>query len=124
MQALSLTSTQGSAMTYVTWAVLSLIGRPPVSLMRRRAGESGAGAYPPGVASRVSWTRDVGPGDAGMRVTLRSRTADGGLTDVLGVLERWSDDEVLVRDRHGVLHTVAPEAVVAAKRIPPPPERR
>jgi hypothetical protein len=72
----------------------------------------------------VRYARQVGPGDAGVRVSLRHRTADGRLTDVLGQLERWDDAAVLVRDRHGVLHAVPPADVVAAKRVPPPPERR
>ncbi len=67
---------------------------------------------------------DAGPGDAGMRVSLRRRTSDGQLTDVLGVLEQWADGVVLVRDRHDAVHTVAAEDVVAVRRIPPPPPRR
>ena len=72
----------------------------------------------------MRYTRDVGPGDAGMRVSVRHRIADGRLTDVLGQLERWTADTVLVRDRHGVLHTLAAADVVAAKRVPPPPAPR
>ena len=72
----------------------------------------------------VRYARDVGPGDAGVRVSLRHRIPGGGLTDVLGQLESWTAETVLVRDRHGVLHTVAAGDVVAAKRVPPPPERR
>ena len=72
----------------------------------------------------MRYAREVGEGDAGVRVTLRHRTADGRLSDVLGELESWTADTVLVRDRHGVVHAVAAEAVVAAKRIPPPPDPR
>ncbi|MFP5218564.1 MAG: hypothetical protein ACLGIG_02325 [Actinomycetes bacterium] len=72
----------------------------------------------------MRYTRDAGPGDTGLRVTLRRRLADGGLGDVLGVVEHWADGEVRVRDRHGVVHVVAEVDVVAAKRVPPPPERR
>lgn len=72
----------------------------------------------------MRYARDVGEGDHGVRVSLRHRTADGGLTDVLGELQSWTSETVVVRDRHGALHTVAADAVVAAKRIPPPPERR
>jgi hypothetical protein len=72
----------------------------------------------------VRYTRDVGPGDAGVRVSLRRRLPEGGLGDLLGVVERWSGGEVSLRDRHGRLHTVAEDDVVAAKRVPPAPERR
>jgi hypothetical protein len=72
----------------------------------------------------VRYIRDVGPGDVGVRATVRHRLADGQLTDVVGVVERWSDGVVLVRDRRERLHTVAEADVVAARRVPPPPERR
>ena len=61
--------------------------------------------------------------DVGARVVVRRRLADGGLGDLLGELVRW-DDEVVVRDRSGVAHTVRRDDVVAAKRVPPPPARR
>jgi hypothetical protein len=76
----------------------------------------------------VRYTRDVGPGSGvdptGLRVSLRRRLAEGGLGDLLGVVESWSDGLVRLRDRHGALHEVAEGDVVAVKRIPPPPERR
>ena len=72
----------------------------------------------------MRYTRDVGPGDVGARVSVRRRLAEGGLTDVVGVVERWSDGVVVVRDRHGTAHELAEDAVVAAKRVPPPPARR
>lgn len=94
-------------------------------------GEPVDAAPPPSIGSvttpeqpGVRYARDVGPGDAGVRVSLRHRTADGRLTDVLGELEGWDDTTVRVRDRHGALHAVAAVDVVAAKRVPPPPERR
>jgi len=59
----------------------------------------------------------------GARVVLRRRLPEGGSGDLLGELVRW-DAEVVVRDRDGRLHTVARPDVVAAKRVPPPPERR
>ena len=67
---------------------------------------------------------DVGPGDSGVRVTLRRRLADGGLGDVLGELISWADGVVRVRSRDDVVHEVAEDDVIAAKRIPPPPARR
>jgi hypothetical protein len=72
----------------------------------------------------VRYTRDVGPGDVGVRVSLRRRLPEGGLGDVLGVVEAWDDAEVRVRKRDGELVVVDPRDVVAAKRVPPPPERR
>lgn len=79
---------------------------------------------PGGGGRDVRYTRDVGPGDSGVRVAVRRRLADGGLGDVLGELERWADGVLVVRDRRGTAHEVAERDVVAAKRIPPPPARR
>ena len=67
---------------------------------------------------------DVGPGDSGVRVTLRRRLADGALGDLLGELLSWADGVVRVRSRDDVVHEVAERDVVAAKRIPPPPAPR
>jgi hypothetical protein len=72
----------------------------------------------------VRYTRDAGPSSVGARVVLRRRLPDGGLGDVVGVVESWSGGTVVVRDRHGVLQEVPEAAVVAAKRVPPPPARR
>ncbi len=44
--------------------------------------------------------------------------------DVLGVLVSWSDGQVQLRRRDGVVVSVAEADVVAAKRIGPAPERR
>ena len=74
---------------------------------------------PPGARYVLS----VGPADVGARVVVRRRLADGALGDLLGELRQW-DDEVVVRDRAGADHAVARTDVVAAKRVPPPPERR
>ena len=65
----------------------------------------------------------TGPGDVGRRVVVRRRLPEGGYGDLLGELVRW-DDDVVVRDRHGVEHVTRTADVVAAKRVPPPPERR
>jgi hypothetical protein len=67
---------------------------------------------------------DVGPGDSGVRVSLRRRLAGGGLGDVLGELLSWADGVVRVRSRDDVVHEVAEVDVVAAKRVPPAPVRR
>lgn len=65
----------------------------------------------------------LGPGDVGARVVVRRRLAEGGYGDLLGQLESWGV-EVVVRDRHGVAHTVDAADVVLGKPVPPAPERR
>ncbi len=72
----------------------------------------------------VRFTRDVGPGDVGVRVSLRRRLAEGGYGDVLGIVERWSDGVVEITRRDGSVVVIDESTVIAAKRIPPPPERR
>ena len=72
----------------------------------------------------MRYAADVGPGDSGVRVTLRRRLAGDGLGDVLGELVSWGDGVVRVRSRDDVVHEVAEADVVAAKRIPPAPVRR
>ena len=72
----------------------------------------------------MRYVRDVGPGDSGVRVSLRRRLPGGGLGDLLGELESWTDGIVRVRARDEVVHDVAEDDVVAAKRVPPPPVRR
>lgn len=67
---------------------------------------------------------DVGPGDAGVRVTIRRRLPEGGLGDVLGQLLSWAEGELVVERRDGTKVTISEQDVVAAKRIPPAPERR
>lgn len=72
----------------------------------------------------MRYRREVGPGDSGVRITLRRRLPGGGLGDVLGVLESWAAGTVRVRRADGELVTVAEGDVVATRRIPPPPARR
>ena len=74
-------------------------------------------------AGGARYTRDVGPGDAGVRVSLRRVLPEGGLGDVLGVVLSWDEREVRVEKRDGTVVSVAVGDVVAAKRIPPPPVR-
>jgi hypothetical protein len=72
----------------------------------------------------VQYAREVGPGDAGVRISLRRRYPDGQLGDVLGILESWVDGVVTVVRANGD-HVVLGEGdVVATRRIPPPPARR
>jgi hypothetical protein len=74
--------------------------------------------------SGVKYTIDVGVGDSGVRVSLRRRLPDGGYGDVLGMLLSWTPSLVRVERRDGTVVEVAPADVVAAKRVPPAPERR
>jgi hypothetical protein len=71
----------------------------------------------------VRYTRDVGPGDSGVRVSLRRALPEGGYGDVLGQLLSW-DELVRIERRDGVVVEIPSETVVAAKRVPPAPERR
>ncbi len=61
----------------------------------------------------------LGPAAIGGRVVVRHRDADGRLSDVLGVLERWDVDGLAVRRRSGELVNVAAAAVRAARVVPP-----
>ena len=72
----------------------------------------------------VQYAREVGPGDAGMRISLRRRYPDGLLGDVLGVLESWAEGVVTVVKADGERVVLAEGDVVATRRIPPPPVRR
>lgn len=72
----------------------------------------------------VRYAREVGPGDAGIRISLRRRYPDGQLGDVLGVLESWVDGVVTVVRASGERIVLAEADVVATRRIPPPPARR
>ena len=72
----------------------------------------------------MRYAREVGPGDADVRISLRRRYPDGQLGDVLGMLESWAGGVVTVVRSDGT-HVTIPEAdVVATRRIPPPPARR
>ena len=72
----------------------------------------------------MRYTVDVGPGDSGVRVSVRRKLPEGGLGDVLGQLLSWADGVLTVERRDGSQVTIDERDVVAAKRIPPPPERR
>ena len=78
-------------------------------------------------ATGVRYALDLTAADVGSRVVVRRRLPDGQYGDVLGELERWPEDasgEVVVRDRHAVVHRIRREDVVAAKRVPAAPARR
>ena len=66
----------------------------------------------------------IGCEDLGRRVTVRTRLAVGGFSDVVGVLETCDEETFGVRDRSGKLRRVTRADVVAAKVVPPPPPRR
>jgi hypothetical protein len=67
----------------------------------------------------------VTPADVGERVSLRRRLPTGEYSDVVGVLESWSNGVLTVRRRTGEPVTVPEEIVVAGKVVPPaPPPRR
>ena len=110
-------------MTYVTSGVLSvhLLWVPPVSRWRRDPPSVAdvSADQPPGVRYALT----AGPADVGARVVLRHHLPDGGLTDVLGHVQRWSEGTVEVRTRTGTV-LVAEADLVAAKRGPEPPARR
>lgn len=72
----------------------------------------------------MRFTIDVGPGDSGVRISLRRTLPEGGYGDVLGDLLSWADGVVRVERRDGTVVEVPEATVVAAKRIPPPPARR
>jgi hypothetical protein len=62
-------------------------------------------------------------GDLGRRVTVRQRDSTGGFNDIVGILETCDDDSFVIRDRTGKLRYVSRREVVAAKVVPPPPDR-
>ncbi len=72
----------------------------------------------------MRYTVDVGPGDSGVRISLRRRLPEGGLGDVLGELVSWVDGVVTVRRKDGTEVAVVAQDVLAAKRVPPAPVRR
>ena len=72
----------------------------------------------------VRYAREVGPGDSGVRISLRRRFPDGMHGDVLGVLESWTDGVVTVVRSSGERVLIDEQDVVATRRIPPPPARR
>ena len=72
----------------------------------------------------VRYVRDAGPGDVGVRVSLRRTLPEGGYGDVLGVIVEWDETQVRIEKRDGSQVEIPADTVVAAKRVPPPPPRR
>lgn len=60
--------------------------------------------------------------DIGHRVVVRHRIP-GGLTDVIGVLQSWDPEGLVVRHADSSLHEIRDDHVTAAKTIPPMPLR-
>ena len=60
---------------------------------------------------------------AGARVVVRYRLPDGRATDALGILLSAGPDELVVEGKRGT-ETIAVADVIAAKEVPPAPERR
>ncbi|MEO3782380.1 hypothetical protein ABGB12_03555 [Actinocorallia sp. B10E7] len=60
----------------------------------------------------------------GERVSLRRRLQTGEYSDVVGILESWSDGVLTVRRRDDELVEVPEEIIVAGKVVPPAPPRR
>lgn len=65
----------------------------------------------------------VAPSDVGSRVSLRRSVPDGKFTDVVGVLEGWSDGVIRVRRRDGSLVEFGADTLVAGKVVPEPSRR-
>ncbi|MPZ29095.1 MAG: hypothetical protein GEV12_22545 [Micromonosporaceae bacterium] len=69
----------------------------------------------------------LGPQDVGHRVVVRRvvgvRDNRPLLTDALGTLTSITPTDLTIRTEAGQL-TIARRSVVAAKRVPPPPQRR
>ena len=63
--------------------------------------------------------------DVGQRVVIRWRPGDSEqLTDVLGILEEFSDQSASVRTRDGQLVVIPRARALAGKVVPPPPPPR
>ena len=65
----------------------------------------------------------VTPADVGSRVSVR-RVLPGGVGDVVGDLLAWSDGSLSIRRRDGSVVAVLESDVLAARVVPPAPERR
>lgn len=63
----------------------------------------------------------ITPEDVGARVSVRRLLPDGGMTDAVGVLLRWSEGVLAVQRRDGTVVEIAQDTLVAGKRVPPRP---
>ncbi len=65
----------------------------------------------------------ISAADVGRRVSVRLRTDDEMLTDVVGDLIRWTGGALRIKRRDGSIAEVAEDRLVAGKVVPPPPTR-
>ena len=124
MQALSLRSTHGWAMTYVMVSGSSCNGSRVTPLVCRVGADLPTWVHGPNENGIPAMT-SVHPLDrlrVGMRAVVRHRL-DDGLSDALGEVVALDDSSVSVATRRGV-RVVPRGAVVAAKEVPPAPSRR
>ena len=71
------------------------------------------------------FTHAITKDDVGQRVTVRFRLPDGRFRDIVGVLESWHDDVLVLRRRDGSLaHVTAAEIVARSCRRPGVPAHR
>jgi hypothetical protein len=66
----------------------------------------------------------VTPADIGQRVSLRRLLVTGEYSDVVGILQSWSDGVLVVRRRTDELVEIDEKVLVAGKVVPPAPPRR
>lgn len=64
------------------------------------------------------------PEDVGKRVSVRIRLPDGRFTDIVGVVEDWTDGVLLIRRRDDSIAEVVESTIVASRIVPPAPPRR
>lgn len=64
------------------------------------------------------------PEDVGKRVSVRIRLPDGRFTDIVGVVEDWTDGVLLMRRRDDSTAEVVESTIVASRIVPPAPPRR
>ena len=87
-------------------------------------GRRGSGPSIPQVSSRAPNAPDGWHSwPLGARVVVRRRLAEGGYSDVLGVLLARDDAGVLVATRTGEVHVPAAQIAVG-RLVPPPPAAR
>ncbi|MCY9785739.1 hypothetical protein KIK06_17775 [Nocardiopsis sp. EMB25] len=65
-------------------------------------------------------TRD----DVGKRVSVRIHLPDQGFTDIVGVVESWTDGVLTLRRRDDSVVEVAESDIAASRVVPPVPPRR
>ncbi|MGW5878433.1 putative acetyltransferase [Nocardiopsis terrae] len=64
------------------------------------------------------------PEDLGRRVSVRITLPEGGFTDIVGVVESWTENVLTLRRRDDSTVEVAEADIVASRVVPPVPPRR